>query len=304
MSNETDSIEVQTNENTTEIATQGVENNLSDEIENEEETSTDSDDNMEDDAEENEETEDSDTQEKEGEEVSNKPKSNGFKKRIDKLKRKEADALREVEYWKAKALQEKNQLEKEEPKASVQSDSKPTPDDFETQEEFIDALTDWKLNTALKQKDENSKKDSLRQKEIETAQKWQSNIEKFSQENNVEDFGDFIEENLDGISASETVERAILESDLGPNILYHLAENPDLAERISKLSDTQALMEIGVIKSQLSKPKQTKQTTKKKTNAPTPIASVRGGGVANKSLSNPNLTQAEYEALRAQKSAV
>lgn len=65
---------------------------------------------------------------------------------------------------------------------------------------------------------------------------------------------------------------AILESEKGPALAYHLATNPDLAERLAGLGPVQAARELGRIESELSLPR-----PKRVSGAPDPVRSVVGG---------------------------
>ncbi len=55
------------------------------------------------------------------------------------------------------------------------------------------------------------------------------------------------------VKVSDDVRDAILESDVGPQILYHFAEHPEDAERLGKLSVGGALRELGRLEAKLEK---------------------------------------------------
>ncbi len=55
----------------------------------------------------------------------------------------------------------------------------------------------------------------------------------------------------DGIVVEPDVAQFIAESETGPRIAYHLAKNPDLHERINRLSVTRRLAELGKLEEQL-----------------------------------------------------
>ncbi len=91
------------------------------------------------------------------------------------------------------------------------------------------------------------------------------------------------------IDMPNSVLEAIKESELGPEIAYHLGKNPGEAERISQLSKSSplaAVREIGKIEAKLSiAPPPTQKQTKQVTLAPEPIKPVGGtGSTAKKSL--------------------
>ena len=78
---------------------------------------------------------------------------------------------------------------------------------------------------------------------------------------------EFVESDLSDLDLS--ARRAILESDLGQRVLYHLAKNPDEAERIAKLSPTRQVIEIGKLEDKVV-------PQKKQTSAPAPVSQVKG----------------------------
>jgi hypothetical protein len=71
----------------------------------------------------------------------------GFQRRIDKLTREKADAARETEYWRQQALR----TSPVETKVETQKvEAKPKEDDFQTHSEYVEALTDYKVNEKVK----------------------------------------------------------------------------------------------------------------------------------------------------------
>lgn len=259
------------------------------ENENESE-STDNEDETNDEESEEEESETSEENEDKGD---RKPKRNSFKKRLDRMRRRESEARREADYWRQQAhINNQKQPEKE----TVKKDSsKPRSEDYDSNDDFIEALTDWKTKQAIDDYDKNMSKKSNEKRQIEVARNWQSKVNEFKV--NHPDF-DEIMEDVSDISIADPIRDAILEA--GPEVLYELAKDPDEASRIASLSPYSAIREIGKIEARLSK--KTKKTTTTKTTttkAPPPMEPVKGGG--SKGISNiydPNISQAEYEKLR------
>ena len=79
------------------------------------------------------------------------------------------------------------------------------------------------------------------------------------------------------VVVNDDVRDAILESDVGPQVLYHLAENDELAKKIAGMSPKAALREIGKLEERLSVKPTAKQETVVKSRAPAPISPIRGG---------------------------
>lgn len=84
--------------------------------------------------------------------------------------------------------------------------------------------------------------------------------------------------------------RLIVEA--GPGVLYHLASNPDVADRIADLSPLRQIVEIGKLEDTLAIP-----VAKKASNAPAPIKPVGQGRSASTGY-HENQSDAEYEAMR------
>jgi len=84
----------------------------------------------------------------------------------------------------------------------------------------------------------------------------------------------------------------VLESDVAPDLTYHLGANPDLARRLSSMNPVAAARELGRIEASLSTPKPKLQSS-----APAPITPVNGTGSPSKSIDT--MTMDEYRAARA-----
>lgn len=80
------------------------------------------------------------------------------------------------------------------------------------------------------------------------------------------------------------------EMERGPEVAYHLANNPDQLDRIAKMQPMQAAMELGRIETQLSAPPKPKV----KSDAPAPLSRVSGG----KAASEVDLNTADYDTYR------
>jgi len=84
------------------------------------------------------------------------------------------------------------------------------------------------------------------------------------------------------VSVSQPVTDAIIESDVGPQILYYLAENPEFARELADKSITSQLRAIGRLEAKFEKSEAPKPSVKepvaKKSNAPAPINPLKAGG--------------------------
>ena len=233
------------------------------------------------------------------EKVSEEPKPK-VKMRFDEVTKQRDLAKQEAE----QARQRTQELEQElkaiksqaAPKQEQSRDEKPKPDQFVDAFEYAEALADWSAENAVmraRQEDVEKKIQVERAKVIET---WNKRLEDTKSE--LPDFDDMVASS--DVVVSDQVRDAILESDVGPRILYHLAENQDLAEKISKSSLITALREIGKLEAKFEKtePKEVK-TVAQKSKAPAPISPIKAGTSEQVIITNTDkMTYSQYKAMR------
>jgi hypothetical protein len=233
------------------------------------------------------------------EKVAEEPKPK-VKMRFDEITKQRDLAKQEAE----QARQRTQELEQElraiksqaAPKQEQSRDEKPKPDQFIDAFEYAEALADWSAENAVmraRQEDVEKKIQVERAKVIET---WNKRLEDTKSE--LPDFDDMVASS--DVVVSDQVRDAILESDVGPRILYHLAENQDLAEKISKSSLITALREIGKLEAKFEKtePKEVK-TVAQKSKAPAPISPIKAGTSEQVIITNTDkMTYSQYKAMR------
>ena len=186
------------------------------------------------------------------------------------------------------ALEKQNQPEK------VDIDQEPQPSQFSDAFEYAKALAEYSTEKALAERDRQAqlaKEQEAQQKVIES---WAQKVQEAKAE--LPDFDDMVASS--DVVVNNDVRDAILESDVGPKILYHLAENSDLAKKISGLSTNAALREIGKLEARFEAKPEVKQTAPVvKSKAPTPIQPIRGGqGQPDVPLSTDGVWHGSYQA--------
>ena len=209
-----------------------------------------------------------------------KPKKSGFEKRISKEVARKNEALRELEFWKQEALKSKG---KDESQSSTQPSAtdKPKFSDYNDLEAYTEAITDWKVEQKLATQAVKSKQDTV----VNT---YNDRVKEFTKVR--PDFQEVLA-NSD-LEISGPVKELIFESDVGPAIALHLAENEELAERIKGMSIVRQVAEIGKLESTLTQKKVDKKVVSK---APAPVSTVKGGApVTQKSLDDPTLSSEEW----------
>lgn len=160
-------------------------------------------------------------------------------------------------------------------KEEIKVDEEPKPEQFSDMYEYQQALVDYRVDQRLaeeKQKVEQAKVEAQRQQVINT---WAQRVEAAKSE--MPDFEMMV--GSSDIAVSNEVRDAIFESEVGPRILYHLAENPEVAEKLQGMTLTRALATIGKLEAQFETPKgqsePQKTTVTAKSKAPAPINPIK-----------------------------
>lgn len=225
---------------------------------------------------------------------SKKPKR-GFKKRIDKLNAKLAEAENQAEYWRQQALDIKKPEEK--PKVvEAKSEGRPDEDDFETHADYVEALADWKVEQRLTKERLKQKEDEMKAEYKKAVDSHVSRLEEFKAKH--DDFEDVISD-VDDVMMSVTVQEIILRSENGPELMYELAKNKDEFQRICTLNAIDAARELGRLEARIQKPHEEKKVKTTTTKAPPPARPISASSAnGKKSIYDDGISQAEYERMR------
>lgn len=236
-------------------------------------------------------------------ETEEKKQNPKLEKRFSELTkaRKEAEAKAEAERQAREEL-EKRLAALEGQRAPIQepeSNRKPSPDDFKDAFEYAEALAQWSAEQALVRREQ-----EVRLKEAETQkqkvlQTWQQKLEVTKAE--YPDYDAMVASS--SVKVNDTIRDAILESDVGPRILYELASDDEIAEKLSTMTTASALKLIGKLEAQFEKTEQPAKAEKKtvaaKSNAPEPIRPLRStGGVADVGMDGNDMSYQQWKAAR------
>jgi hypothetical protein len=207
----------------------------------------------------------------------------GVQPRIDELTRARREAEREALYWKQVAQGAQSPAQA--------APKRPAPEDFSDYGQYVEALTDWKANEAVAKRLE---QDATR-KVVET--RAQTFAERQTQARTAMPDYDEVVGGSDTPIANHVGE-VIMESDLGPQLAYHFAKNPDVLLRLNGMNPTAAAREIGRLEATLSaKPAAPAAPTKKVSNTPAPAGTLGTQGRAT----TPSLANASMEEYMAQR---
>ena len=215
-----------------------------------------------------------------------KPKAN------PKLERRFSEITKQREEARKEAQQERQAREALEARLAVlerqpapqapKVDEEPQPSQFNDAFEYAKALAEYTADQRIgemRRQDAEAKEALERQKVIET---WASKVQ--AAKASMPDFDDIVASS--DVVVNDDIRDAILESDVGPQILYHLAENDDVAKRIAGLSPKQALREIGKLEARFEVKETAPQSAPiTRSKAPAPINPLRGSNPADVPLS-------------------
>ena len=232
------------------------------------------------------------------------PESAKIQKRIGELTKKFRTAERERDFERAKRVETEAKLN--ELLSKIPTTAKPVKTDFENEEDYIEALTDWKIDSKLKASQNKEAVEAATKDEKETVLATYNVLDDVM-EKGKEKYSDFndLAFATDLILSPEVVNLS-LDTENPEDVLYYLASNPEESERISSLSDVKAAKEIGKIEVKLTgekavdaESKKPTIPTKKQSKAPAPISPVVTTGAVDKDPSA--MSAKEYRAWREKK---
>ena len=160
--------------------------------------------------------------------------------RIDELTRKARENEREAAYWRARAEA------KEAKDAEAAKPVKPTHDKFTDYNEYVEALAEFKVQATLEKRDTEAQ---AKARAESFAKSWGERVTEAKAAH--ADYEQVVG-NSD-VQVLDHVKDALNDSDLGPQVIYHLAKNPEVAARLNQMTPLGAAREIGRIESQLAK---------------------------------------------------
>lgn len=198
---------------------------------------------------------------------------------------READELRR----KLEAIQAKPEPVKEEPK--------PARVKYTSDEEYIEALAEWKASQALAKREKEQADAQAKAYQEQLAADWKRRQDSARAE--IDDYTDVISKS--DVALPGHLHQAILESEVGPHLAYYFAKHPSEAKRFASMSPTTALRQLGKLEDKLIVDEDDHEEEKKptstveKSKAPPPINPPKEGRAPN--LAPANIFD-EYRAKR------
>lgn len=230
-------------------------------------------------------------------------------KRIGKLTKKWRTAERAQAYEREKRLEAEAKLKEYELANSESDIPRPLKEDFEDEDDYLEALWDWKDEVKAKA----SQKEVV--SEIKDKDEKQAVTDSYEGLDNAIDRGEEKYDDWDDVVMNEDLvvspelTQIILDTDNPEDVMYYLASSPEESARISDLDKISIAREVGKIEVLLAKAEKEEEeevqdkptpsktnSLKKQSSAPEPINPVKTTGVTEK---DPNkMSPKEYRAWR------
>ena len=210
-------------------------------------------------------------------------------KRFSELTKQREDARRDAEAH--RIAREATETENRElksrlnPPAKAVPEGEPQPGQFADAFEYAKALSHHAVGQALNQRDRDDagrKEEALRTAVVDQFNKHEAKVKA-----EIEDYAEVV--STSEILIKDRVIQAILKSDVGPQLRYYLAKNPDYTALLNSKPDDSQLVEIGKLEAQLSAPTLAKPVVTP-SKASSPISPIRG----TKSVDSPIGSDGEY----------
>ena len=238
-----------------------------------------------------------------------KGRFNGVQPRIDELTRKRHEAEREAAYW--RGIAEGRTPVQQQPTTPAVA-PKPVKTDFQDYDLYVDALTDWKSAKVRDEVKREMAQESQSQRQTDTRrQTWETRAAEYATK--TPDFFDVV--NNSEVPISPAVGTELSESDQGPAIAYYLTKNPDVAEKLNKMTPRQVIREIarieGIVSSSAPPPAPAPEpqansgmpqpAVPRVSRAPAPLTQLKGGSALPVDLAKASME--DYIAARKKQGA-
>ena len=209
-----------------------------------------------------------------------------LEKRFSELTKQREEARKEAQREREQRESLENRLKELEERATprpveVQENVKPQPHQFNDAFEYAEALAEWSTEQALINRDKQEAERRAQEERNKVLDGWNKRLNEAKAD--LPDFDDMVASS--DVVVNDHIRDAILESDVGPQILYHLAENPDLADKLNSGSPISALRQIGRLEAQFERkeaPVAESKPSVARSKAPAPINPIKtGSGVVD-----------------------
>lgn len=156
------------------------------------------------------------------------------------------------------------------------SDGRPSRAQFASDDQYVEALTDWKLD----QREQRATQAKQQEQQQTLAKKTEDIYAK------AEKLPGFDRDAFDELPLTRPIVEALVDSEAPEKLMHYLAANPAEVERIAKLSPARQAAELGKLEA-----KATETKPPQRSNAPPALGSVKGAASSNP-MPDPSDTKA------------
>lgn len=251
---------------------------------------------------ESEDHDDDEDDENDEEEQVEKPKKNGFKKRVDKLTKRLSDYEAKIAHLESQVANKGNNQEKANEQVIVEDLKEPDINDFEQYSDYVKALAKYEVNQEKKQLVIKNEEELVKKEAEKITADYRTRVEEAKKR-----YGEDRWNGLQKIDLPLSIQmRAeIMQSELGPDILFYLYHNLDENKKINSLTPAQQIKELTKLEFKLAdkipKKGEDKKAKDKVSNAPTPARPINSKTDGKSSKDPSKMTYQEHRAWMAER---
>ena len=222
-----------------------------------------------------------------------KEKPNKLEKRFTEMTRVRDEARAEAQRERDARLALEARLaalEKPQPQQAA-VEEEPQPHQFSDAFEYAKALTDYRVEARLAQEKAAQEEARVQIERQKVYDEWSKRVVAAKAE--LPDF-DLMVQSASDVVIPDHIRDAILESDVGPRVLYHFAENPEVVKSLAGMTPIRALREIGKLEAKFEAKAEKPVVARSK--APEPIQPIRANGKADVPITANGEFHGSYQA--------
>ena len=210
-------------------------------------------------------------------EAEDKPKKQNPKleKRFSELSKARDAAKQEAanERQQREALEARlRALEQQPQQQQTVSNDEPMPENYSDAFEYAKDLAKFEARRMIEAEKQQVEQAKAAERQNEVIKTWTERVQKAKAE--MPDYDQMVASS--DVAIHDVLRDAIIESDVGPKILYHLAENEEYAKKVAGMPLPQALKELGKLEARYSDSLEEKSPAVRTSKAPPPINPIRG----------------------------
>ena len=250
------------------------------------------------------EEEDEETDEKE-QEVEKQPKKNGFKKRIDKLTKRNSEYEARIAELESRLNGNNKQQHQVQVEAQVVEELKePNINDFEEYTDYVKALAKYEINQENKVLKLKSEEELIKKEAEQITAKYRERVEDAKKRYGVDKWNGL--QKID-LPLSIQMRAEIMQSEVGPDILFYLYHNLEENKKINSLTPAGQIKELTKLELKISNKlaekahKKGDEVKEKISKAPAPVKPI-SSKTDGKTFKDPNkMSYQEYKVWMAER---